>query len=378
MTDPLKDAERLAALLDGTLSDHEEAELLARLSSSEAHFDVFADAAAIAHDLEAQEGVGVADDDGEEDGEEDDDGEADSREAPGTPDAGPVQAKGPLSATDDGEAAAASGVIAGEETAREGTGTASLGADGEGGTTVTPLRPAERARRRPVPPARWLALAAVLAAVALVPVLWSRRGATEPGDPGRLAALLEGREAGLPAGWIDTRPWGATRGPGDPLTPEARAVRLGVLLMDLELAARARQGDAVRLLAAQILVLLEEVPASGPTADGYRAIRDVGTASPAELEEGREGVAGLVVAEDLLRLGAWAEAARLAAARRDAAFFRSRETRAALDGAAELPSLSDDARAAVERIRRATREGGAPEWGSLHRALDELLRGTAS
>jgi hypothetical protein len=373
MTDPLKDAERLAALLDGTLSDDERAEMLARVSSSEAHFDVFADAAAIAHDLEAQEGRPVT-----VDGEEDDDGESSVLESPRASDAGLVQAEGSVPDTDDDEAASAPRVIAGEEKAREGGGTATAAPDTEGGATVTPLRPAERARRRSMPPVRWLALAAVLAAVALVPVLWSRRGTAEPGDPGRLAALIEDGAAGLPAGWIDTRPWGATRGPGDPLTPEARAVRLGVLLVDLEVAARARQGEAVRLLAAQILVLLEEVPASGPTADGYRAIREAGGASPAELEEGRDGVAGLVADEELLSLGAWAEAARLAAARRDAEFFRTRETRAALDGAAELPLLSDDARAAVERIRRAARGGGAPDWSALRSDIDEILSAAAS
>ncbi|HEV2148119.1 MAG TPA: hypothetical protein VGR37_12010, partial [Longimicrobiaceae bacterium] len=72
-----------------------------------------------------------------------------------------------------------------------------------------------------------------------------------------------------------------------------------------------------------------------------------------------------------VELGAWAEAARIAAARRDAEFFRPRESRAVLGRAGELP---EPAGAALERIRRAVEGDGAPEWNSLERGISDLLQ----
>jgi hypothetical protein len=67
-------------------------------------------------------------------------------------------------------------------------------------------------------------------------------------------------------------------------------------------------------------------------------------------------------------LGAWAEAARLAAARHDAAFFRARATRQALAraGRLDLPA----ARAALDRLRAIS---DPPDWASLLRGATALL-----
>ncbi len=104
---------------------------------------------------------------------------------------------------------------------------------------VTPLRPRVRQRWWRRPGGQWAAIAAVLAGLALLPAVWSR--GRDPGvdDPQSYAALLESKGAGLPAGW-DPTPWRTTRGAGDPLTPQARAVRLGVHMTDLEAAIAAR------------------------------------------------------------------------------------------------------------------------------------------
>ncbi len=239
---------------------------------------------------------------------------------------------------------------------------------------VIPLRPPGPApRRRPSP--WWPALAAVLAGLTVLPVLRPQGGGPDA-DPARLAALLAEPGAALPEGWTEQRPWSATRGGGERLDPAARGVRLGVLLLDLEIAVRARQAAPTARLAAQAEALLEDVGGSGGAADEFRAIRDAAGAPPGSLEaaldRAREGAAGLV-GEDPVRLGSWAETARLAAERGDARFFRSRATRRTLEWAAKLDFLDDPARAAVRRIRSAA-DGGVPDTASLRRELDELLR----
>jgi hypothetical protein len=72
-------------------------------------------------------------------------------------------------------------------------------------------------------------------------------------------------------------------------------------------------------------------------------------------------------------LGAWAEAARLAAGERDAGFFRARATREALERAARDQALPADARAGVERVRAALAASAAPDWGTLEREAARIL-----
>lgn len=242
---------------------------------------------------------------------------------------------------------------------------------------VTPLRPPGSVSRRRRPSPGWLALAAVVAGLlALSPTLLSLRDAGPDADPARLAARLAAPGSPLPEGWTEQRPWSATRGGGERLSPDARGVRLGVLLMDLEIAVRARQAAPTALLAAQAGALLAGVSGSGMAAAELVRIHDAAGGPPealeAPLDRAREGAAGLV-GEDPVRLGSWAEAARLAADRGDTAFFRSRDTRRTLEWAAELKFLEDDARAAVEEVRSAA-GGDAPDIARLRRALDELLR----
>ncbi|HEX8696750.1 MAG TPA: hypothetical protein VF746_30305 [Longimicrobium sp.] len=319
MKDPGIDDNRLAALLDGRLDERERAELLARLAQSDDDYEVLADTAGVLRELEA---AGV-----------------------GQPRAPEVAAPG-----DPGES---------ERPSEPG---------------VIPLRP-RRARGWHRPGARRLALAAVLAAVALGSVLWLRRNAPDPVDPARLATVVAEGGASLSPEWVRSRPWRSTLGAGDPLTDEARAVRLGALLVDLELAVRQRDAATASLLASQVQVLLEDVDGAGQVADVYRQVGESAAEAPERLQyllaAGRAGMAD-VVDRDLLGLGAWAEAARLAAARRDEAYFRTRETRAALDHAAELP-VPGSAQDSIERIRRAIRGGGTLRWEEVQTELDRLL-----
>ena len=317
MTEPRLDPQRLAALLDQRLPERDRADAVAQLAASEADQEVLADAAAVLAELE-----------GEDDGEDEDEGEDD----------GPRETGG-----------------------------------------VTPLRPPGAVSRSLRPSPWWLALAAVLATLVVGPALLSRRAVE--GDPARMAMLLQKADSGLPDGWTEQRPWRATRGGGvASLAPDARAVRLGVVLVDLEVAVRARQEGPTARLAGQVELLLEDVGGSGTISGQYHAIGEAAGARPDSLrgllETAREGLADLV-GEDPLRLGAWAETARLAAVSGDAEFFGKRETRRALEWAAKQPQLDDADPAVLARIRSVA-EGGVTDLALLRRDLDALLRAAES
>ena len=231
-------------------------------------------------------------------------------------------------------------------------------------------RPVRRAAWRPGPR---LALAASVAAVAVGAAAWGLAGGGSGGDdPGRFAALLA--RPGLPAGW-EAAPWTAARAAGETLDPRARAVRVGARITDLEAAAAARDSLAVRRAAAEVGVLLGALPAAGPASSVYgeigrRAGEPAAALAPAR-ERGRRTAARLA-GEEGVALGAWAEAARLAAGRRDDAFFHARATRGVLARTARDEALPPDARAAAERIRAALAEP-APDWGALEREAARLL-----
>ena len=244
------------------------------------------------------------------------------------------------------------------------------GAEAEG-ARVLPFRPARRQAWRPGPR---LALAASLAAVAVGVTAWGLvRGRGGDDDPGRYAALL-GRP-GLPAGW-DAAPWTAARAPDETLDPRARAVRVGARITDLEAAAAARDSLAARQAAADVGALLGALPAAGPATSVYDELRrragEPATALAPLRERGRRTAARLA-GEDGVALGAWAEAARLAASRREEGFFRTRATRDALERAAGDAALPPPALEAAKRIRAALAASIAPDWGAMEREATRML-----
>ncbi len=288
MSQPVIDPERLAALLDGRLSQAERADLLSRLADSDSTLEAYTDAVAVVNELE-----------------------------PG--------------------------------------------------------------RRRWLPPTRWVAIAAVLAGVALAPWLWMRARSADRDDPGRFVALLAPRGGTLPAGW-DANPWGSVRGSDQPLTAGGRAARLGGRLVDLELAVQ-RRDSAAAVVAADIGALLEGVPAAGPVGAMYREIGVRAAAAPEELEPllAQAGSAAARLAgPHLVQLGAWVEAARIAAASQDAGFFKARLSRATLAQAASLSGLPEPARAAIGRLQAELATERPPEWSALGRELTELLQALGS
>jgi hypothetical protein len=304
--------EEIGALLDGRVDERRRTELLTLLAADDADYDVFADTAAVLR--EAEEG-------------------ASGKEAEP------------------------------EEEAR-------------GGAKVIPLRP-RRAGGWRNSPAQWMALAAAVAALALVPVLRSRMNGDRWRDPDRLATLATQPGEPLPSGWTDSIPWDRTRGGGSTAQETGVAARVGARSTDLVVAARSGDRVGTPMIAREIAFTLDNVSGSGFVAAEYREIADSATwPRPIVVKKVTDAHDNLatIVDRDYLALGTWSEAARLAAKRQNAAFFRLRESRKALERATSAEGLNDAGKAAATRLRLAVEQGEVRDWTSLRNDLDELLR----
>ena len=235
--------------------------------------------------------------------------------------------------------------------------------------------PPLRAWRRP--PGHWLAVAAVLVGVAVLPWAWSRLAPPAGADPTRFVVLLAPEPGGLPPVWA-AHPWGTTRAGAEPLSRAARSARVGALLTDLELAVRHRDSAAVVALALTIAPLVDSVDFGPPVGETYRVVaRQAGAPSGrlrAELRRGVKGISALLD-DDLVALGAWAEAARVAARQRDAAFFASRATTMMLRRASALDGVPADGRTALAQLQAPADRRG--DWPAVAHAVDLLLRSLA-
>ncbi len=212
-------------------------------------------------------------------------------------------------------------------------------------------------------PTRWVAIAAVLASVAILPrVLRTGAAGTAGSGPdfatirGLLAApagLPAGSPAGLPASF-DLAPWGAVRGSLDDLAPQARAVRIGARLIDLDLLVQARDTLAARM-AGEIATLLDGAPGASSVASAFRALSGLSSVveMQAPLREASANAAA-IVGPASVAAGAWLEAARVAADRGDSAFFRDPASASSLDAAQRLGGSAED-RARVVDIRSGLR-----------------------
>jgi Putative zinc-finger len=312
--EPRPDDERLSALLDGRLTGRERDEVLAHLAADDEDYQVFVDTADVLREAEAGE------------------------------DAAPRREE--------------SGARREEE-----------------GRIPPSLRPG--ARRWPGRAPRRIALAAAAAGLVVLAVLALRGRAAAPGDPVRLAGRLAYAERGLPEGWTERRTWSSARG-GAATRREARAARAGALLVDLSVAVAARDSADTRLLATQ---LRERFDAQATSSSPIRQVSARAGEPSAALRPLVEKAAERLEARlgrDHLRLGAWTEAASLAAYRRDEAFFRSGDTRRMLGRAERLTAADPAARDALARVRAALPAEGAPDWDALTGTLDTLLGELAS
>jgi hypothetical protein len=332
VSQPRNDDERLSALLDGRVDERQRRELLAHLVTSDDDYEVFSHAAIVLRQLEEQER-------GAEPQVADDEPQAHAPE-PQVPVDEPLRIEEPPAPV---------------------AGPAPAGA--------RPVPPSTRAGgwRKP---ALWAA-PLVVAALALAAV-WVSRNRASAADPVRVAARLDA--SGLPADWPKPNRWGLVRGKGAPAptTPEeanARAVQAGAMLVDLAVVARAGNPAATGWLATKAVSRLE--PEAGHGTPLWRIADRPG--APADSLERLLAQATNHLATRLgkgpLRLGAWAEAATIAARRHNAAFFEDGEKRAMLRRAERLAARDPDARPAV--VRAAAAE--PPNWAELEAALKDLV-----
>jgi hypothetical protein len=308
--EPLRKAERIAALLDGRLDERERAALLEELGASDDDLELLLDSAAITRELEEEDsGAGA-----------------------------PVAHDPPAVVT--------------AEPRR---------------TEVIPISAAPSARRR----TRWWSVPRAMAAAAVLVLaigssFWLARS-RPPGSP--VDALDPGVRA-LPAAW--THPWGQTRGDEERLGPSVTAFRFGVLVTDLEIAARSRDDSAAASAADSVAVLFSG-PGTGLLAGDYREMA-ASRATPTLAQVRRQAAkttSGLVD-RPMAELGRWTEAARLAAAERKAEFFRSAESRPYVAGPTPK-GLDRTVTSALDRVRDALGKGGVPDWSGLERALNDLV-----
>lgn len=225
---------------------------------------------------------------------------------------------------------------------------------------------------------RWgagLAIAAVLLAGPLVVARW--RSTSGAGADAMQALLQSAPGAALPRGW-DAQPWSATRGGSVPLASGATRIRLGARMADLALAVRGRDLAAARY-ATDVAALLDDIPAAAPIAGIYREIARRAAEPPGQAEPLLDEAAAAVRRLPdgaLVELGTWLEAARVAAAAHDAAFFRSAVTRSTLGRASSPALIPTAARDAIDgAVRQAT--SGSPEWGVVEQRLTDVLAALA-
>jgi hypothetical protein len=318
MTKPEIDPERIAALLDGRLSGHEREVLLSELASSPEQLALLADASMIAEEL---------------------------RLSSSPPDSG--------SAADNRDAIRR--LVATEAAA--------------------PHLSLVTARQRRWKPA-WSAAVAAALLIVIAPWVLRRSGFRgESAVPG--GSAIARVEPSIPVGW-DGTPWSVTRGASAALTPRARAVRVGARLADLELTVAA--GDSVsRGIVDDIIALVEGVPLSGSVTQVYEVLRDSIGVAPSQLtplvERGYDGVSALLGRSDVA-LGRWLETARIAAVRRNNAFFTSAQTTQMLRDL-KATAVGQQAQDALSRVAAMLPVSTATDWSSLEAATTELLRASA-
>jgi hypothetical protein len=185
--------------------------------------------------------------------------------------------------------------------------------------------------------------------------------------------------ATLPAAATSTewrqRPWAEFQA-DHPLSSRGRAVRVGALIIELEAVAMSGDSTAGRL-AGQVSKLLDAIPNGNAVGNAYRALADAealaDSAKRAEAARAAETLAG----STNVRLGAWLEAGRIAAAHNDTAFFSRPDTWTTLWVARGAAGEDANTRASVTVLSAYIAE---PRRDSrrIAVALDALLRALAN
>ena len=217
---------------------------------------------------------------------------------------------------------------------------------------------------------RWLAVLLIIVAmvIAAPKVFRELRPRDLPDASVVLSSSVGSREEDIT--WILRHPiWGAFRGDGEgAISLEARAIRLGAAIADLELSA-ARGDTMIQASTANVVQLLGGYPASD---DAVRAYQSPGAATDKIALRRAAVAAERVTDRRLLRLGAWLRSARFAAAAGDSTVFDLVTVRSVSESV-----MTYDTRPQTEYIVRQfeTIVRRRPlEWTALATALEELLR----
>lgn len=204
------------------------------------------------------------------------------------------------------------------------------------------------AREQPIPfpsdrrrwePRRWMPAASLAAAAVLLlavglPVYRSLTSPTALAPDEIIASVREEAPALLDQTWPPAQRGHGTNTPTD----EEQSFRMGVEVVNFQLALEAGERDRSRQAAARIGALLEETPLAGEELKSfYRGVFDTlgsESESPAQFLEaaaahGKDGFEQQVTFLDLrhFELGKWAEAGRLAALAGKPELFSRRDTR---------------------------------------------------
>jgi hypothetical protein len=159
--------------------------------------------------------------------------------------------------------------------------------------------------------------AAGLAAVVLVPRLLDGGPLSPVELAGRITVVSEpgagSLAAKLGATW-DQPGWSVMRGNAIEVPDPARAFRLGVRATDVEIALRANDSTALGVVGAELVDLLSGVDAGAASAVQYRRIVEAGSsAAESDRKEAARSLRALLGESVWFDLGAWTEAARVAA-----------------------------------------------------------------
>ena len=225
---------------------------------------------------------------------------------------------------------------------------------GELGTPVVSIA-ARRARTR-----RWMLTGAAAAGIIAVSVLGYQRVSRDDAVTPDALVLAMAPEVRAP----DSPAWGISRG-GETSDARSRAIRLGALLVDLELSARNPDSSSA-LLAASVSRLLSDVPGATLVAREY-----ADSTGSAERRRTLGRSAASAVGEVLATVGAMLEAARVASASGDSSYFRRQPFGATLDLASRHAARSASDSSAIASARDSTRSGSLP---SISEASGSLLR----
>lgn len=239
-----------------------------------------------------------------------------------------------------------------------------------GVNTPMPVRAVSRKQLLPALRApQWIGLAAAAVFVVVVtPVVIRQVSARNLPDIGNTVAHLGVRDDSISAFLPPV--WSTTRGSvTDGRAARARAVRLGAELVTLEL--RVQQAWPWSDQALGIAALLETWPGGGIAATAFRDMAG-GSGTPAMVvRQDAAHLAEQVAGTQAVRLGAWLQSARIAAATKDSTFFDATSLRAARRSAAQV-GRGDSTRVAADAVAASLAQEPR-DWAAVQRAIEALL-----